>query len=213
MTRVLLVDDHAMIREALRMVLDQAPDVEVVGEAGDGAAALALADELDPDLVIMDISLPGMSGIETTRRLRESKPDIKVLALSTHAEYAIIQQMLDLGANGYISKSEAGVELLRGIRNVSAGRTYLCPNAAMALADGLRGHAAASPTESAALTARETQVAALLAQGKTAAEVAVQLNISPNTVDVHRRNLMRKLGLHSVVDLTRYAIRTGLVAP
>lgn len=212
MIRILLVDDHTMIREALRMVLEQQDGVQVVAEAGDGETALQMVRTSQPDLVIMDVSLPGISGIETTRRLRAAYPHIKVLALSTYHEPGIIEQMLDAGANGYISKSEAGVELLQGMRNVLAGRSYLCPRAAAQVADGLRGqHGGAASGKT--LSPRERQVAILLAEGKTAADIAAQLHISPNTVDVHRRNIMRKLDLHNVVDLTKYAIRSGLIEP
>ncbi|MEW6164856.1 MAG: response regulator transcription factor [Pseudomonadota bacterium] len=210
MIRILLVDDHVMIREALRLVLERQPDVEVTGEAGDGETALRMVATQAPDLIIMDVSLPGMSGIETTRRLRASHPEVKILALSTYLDHGIIEQMLDAGAHGYISKSEAGFELLQGIRNVLAGRSYLCPHAAAQIADGLRGGAGAESSAS-PLSPRERQIAILLAEGKSATDIAIQLHISPNTVDVHRRNLMRKLDLHNVVDLTKYAIRTGLI--
>jgi len=211
MIRILLVDDHKMIREALRMVLEGEASMQVVGEAGDGEAALRLAEENAPDLVIMDVALPGLSGIETTRRLRARLPNVRVMALSTYLEPGVIQQMLDAGASGYISKSEAGFELLNGIACVMAGRSYLCPDAAAQIADGLRGRPGGEAATPAPLSPREREIAILLAEGKTAAEIAAQLHISPNTVDVHRRNLMRKLDLHNVVDLTKYAIRTGLI--
>lgn len=212
MIRILLADDHTMIREALRVVLERESSMQVVAEAGDGETALQMVDEWTPDVVVMDVSMPGISGIEATRRLRSRHPDIKVLALSTYLEPSIIQQMLDAGANGYIGKSGAGIELLQGIRCVLAGRSYLCPHAAELIADSLRRP---SPVDAASknpdLTPRERQIAVLLAEGKSATDIADQLNISPNTVDVHRRNLMRKLELHSVVELARYAIRTGLI--
>jgi two-component system NarL family response regulator len=211
MIRILLVDDHAMIREALRMVLEKDSEIHVA-EAGDGETALRMAAEWQPEIVIMDVSLPGMSGIETTRQLLARHPEIRVLALSTYDEPAIVQQMLEIGVKGYISKSEAGAELIQGIRRIRAGFNYLCPQAAGLLAGSLH-KSAAMPSENTTLTTREHQIAALLAVGKTASEAAKQLYISPNTVDVHRRNLMRKLGLRNAVELTRYAIRTGLIAP
>ncbi|MDP1524337.1 MAG: response regulator transcription factor [Rhodocyclaceae bacterium] len=211
MIRILLVDDHAMIREALRMVLEKDSEIHVA-EAGDGETALRMAAEWQPEIVIMDVSMPGMSGIEATQQLLARNPDIKVLALSTYNEPAIVQQMLEIGAKGYISKSEAGAELVQGIRRIRAGFNYLCPLAAGLLAGSLH-KPAVLPTENTTLTTRERQIATLLAEGKTAKEAAKQMNISANTVDVHRRNLMRKLNLHSGVELTRHAIRTGLIAP
>jgi DNA-binding NarL/FixJ family response regulator len=214
MIRIMLVDDHTMVRDALQMVLEQDKTMQVVGAVGDGAAALRMADELAPAVVVMDVSMPGISGIETTRRLLARHPEIKVLALSTHLDRRIIQQMLDVGASGYIAKSAAGAELKQGIRNVIAGRSYLCSEVAGIIADGLREqHSAAGHAETRILSRREVQVATLLAEGKSAPEIADELHIASSTVDVHRRNLMRKLDLHNVVDLTRYAIRAGLVLP
>lgn len=188
--------------------------MEVVAAVGDGETALQLAAELSPGVVVMDVALPGLSGIETTRRLRLKHPEIKVLALSTYLDRRIIQQMLDVGAAGYIAKSAAGAELKQGIRNVVNGRSYLCSEVAALVADGLRdrGSGPDSP-EASLLSRREIQVATLLAEGKTAPDIAAELHIAASTVDVHRRNLMRKLDLHNVVELTRYAIRNGLVMP
>lgn len=214
MIRIMLVDDHTMVREALRMVLEQDAAMNVVAEAGDGETALRIADELVLDVVVMDIALPGPSGIEITRRLLDKHPDIKVLALSTYLDRRVVQQMLDAGAQGYIVKSAAGAELKQGINSVVNGRSYLCREAASLVADSLRDSRPRSGAADArTLSKRELQVATLLAEGKSAPDIAAELHISPNTVDVHRRNLMRKLELHNVVDLTRYAIRTGLVSP
>ncbi|WP_310452737.1 response regulator transcription factor [Sulfuritalea sp.] len=214
MIRIMLVDDHTMVREALRVVLEQDKSMEVVAAVGDGETALQMANELAPTVVVMDVALPGQSGIETTRRLLARHPQIKVLALSTYLDRRIIQQMLDVGASGYIAKSAAGAELKQGIRNVVAGRSYLCSEVAALVADGLRDRrSAGGQPESSSLSRREVQVATLLAEGKSAPDIAAELHIAPSTVDVHRRNLMRKLELHNVVELTRYAIRTGLVLP
>ena len=212
MIRIMLVDDHTMVREALRLVLEQDKSMEVVAAVGDGETALRMAEELAPDVVVMDVNLPGQSGIETTRRLLARRPQIKVLALSTYLDRRIIQQMLDVGASGYIAKSAAGSELKQGVRNVVAGRSYLCSEVAALVADGLRDRHGGQP-EPSLLSPREVQVATLLAEGKSAPDIAAELHIAPSTVDVHRRNLMRKLELHNVVELTRYAIRTGLVMP
>ena len=214
MIRIMLVDDHTMVREALRTVLEQDKTMEVVAEVGDGETALRMAEELAPDVVVMDVNLPGQSGIETTRRLLARRPQIKVLALSTYLDRRIIPQMLDVGASGYIAKSAAGAELKQGIRNVLAGRSYLCSEVAALVADGLRDHRGAGGDQAPSpLSRREVQVATLLAEGKSAPEIAAELHIATSTVDVHRRNLMRKLDLHNVVELTRYAMRTGLVLP
>jgi two-component system NarL family response regulator len=207
----MLVDDHTLVREALRTVLDQDSGMQVVAEVGDGDTALGAAAELAPDVVVMDVALPGLSGIETTRRLLARHPGIRVLALSTYLDRRIIQQMLDAGASGYIAKSAAGAELKQGIRNVVNGRSYLCSEVAALVAAGLRDRGSATSPE--ALSRRETQVATLLAEGKSAPDIAAELHIAASTVDVHRRNLMRKLDLHNVVELTRYAIRNGLIQP
>ena len=212
--RIMLVDDHTMVREALRMVLEQDSGMEVIAEVGDGETALRVANELLPDVVVMDVALPGQSGIETTRRLLARHPDMKVVALSTYLDRRIIQQMLDVGARGYITKSAAGAELKQGIRSAVQGRSYLCAEVGALLADSLRDRQPKSgKPDKNALSRREVQVVTLLAEGKSAPEIAGELHISPSTVDVHRRNLMRKLHVHNVVDLTKYAIRSGLVLP
>jgi len=214
MIRIMLVEDHTMVREALRTVLEQDKGMQVVAEVGDGETALRMADELAPDVIVMDIALPGQSGIEVTRRLTAAHPEIKVLALSTYLDRRIVQQMLDVGARGYIVKSAAGAELKQGIRSVVDGHSYLCPQVTALVTDSLRSRRSPSgDPDDLPLSRREVQVATLLAEGKSAPEIANELHISPSTVDVHRRNLMRKLKLHNVVDLTKYAIRTGLVSP
>lgn len=212
--RIMLVDDHTLVREALRTVLEQDAGMQVVAEVGDGEAALQMANEVMPDVVVMDVALPGQSGIETTRRLLAKHPDMKVLALSTYLDRRIIQQMLDVGAHGYITKSAAGAELKQGIRSAMLGRSYLCAEVGAMLADGMREPRAASGShDKSLLSRREVQVVTLLAEGKSAPEIADELHIAPSTVDVHRRNLMRKLRVHNVVDLTKFAIRNGLVLP
>jgi len=214
MIRIMLVDDHTMVREALRTVLEQDRGMQVIAEVGDGETALRMAAELAPDVIVMDIALPGQSGIEVTRRLTAAHPGIKVLALSTYLDRRIVQQMLDVGARGYIVKSAAGAELKQGIRSVVDGHSYLCPQVTALVTDSLRSRRSPSgDSDDLPLSRREVQVATLLAEGKSAPEIANELHISPSTVDVHRRNLMRKLKLHNVVDLTKYAIRTGLVSP
>lgn len=214
MIRIILVDDHKMLREALRVVLEQDSSMTIVAEAGDGETALRLATEFTPDVVVMDVSLPGLSGIVTTQRMLAEQPDIKVLALSTHLERGIIRQMLDAGARGYIAKSAAGAELIQGIRGVYEGKSFLSLDVTALIADSLRSQSClALNSGMTALSRRELQVVALLAKGKTTPEIAVQLHISPGTVKTHRGNLLKKLDVHSVAEVTGYAIRTGLVLP
>ena len=205
----MLVDKHRMLREGLRAILQHAEDIAVVGEADDGAGALQIAGALAPDLAVMEIDLDGMSGIETTRRLLARYPAIKVLGLSSHADRSTVLQMLQAGAAGYVCKSAGTDELLRGIRAVAQGETYLYADAAAAIVAALRKHSPKHPRKD-ALGRREREVLQLLAGGRTSAQIADALGIATGTVEVHRRNIMRKLDLHNVAELTRYAIREGL---
>ena len=200
-----------MLREALRIILGNTADIILVAEADNGTAALALARELAPDVVVMDLGLPGMSGIETTRRMLAESPGIKVLGLSTFADRRMVLQVLGAGARGYVDKSAGSEELLRGIRAVAKGETYLYAEAANALVDSLRKRSMRRK-RSEMLGRREREVLQLLAGGKTSAQIAAALYIATGTVEVHRRNIMRKLDLHNVADLTRYAIREGLAS-
>lgn len=213
MIRIILVDDHTMIRESLRMMLEQESDMQVVAEAGDGETALKMVEELTPDVVVMDVALPGLSGIETTRLLLAKHPVIKVLALSTHLERGLIEHMLEAGAKGYIVKSAAGVELKQGIRSVFEGNSFFCDEVMALVTDSMLSQQPASRKPgNKPLSPRELQVATLIAKGKTAAVIAAELHISPRTVDVHRRNIMHKLELHNMADITRYAMRIGLIS-
>jgi two-component system NarL family response regulator len=209
--RLMLVDDHRMLREALHAILEKAGDIVVVAEADSGPKALALARALAPDVVVMEIGLEGMSGIEATRRMLAQNPGIKVLGLTVFSERRMALKMLEAGASGYVVKSAGSDELLRGIRAVAQGETYLCAEAAAAIAASLR----TQPVQGArkqTLGRREREVLQLLASGKTSAQIAAALDIATGTVEVHRRNIMRKLDLHNVVELTRYAIREGLTS-
>ena len=211
--RILLVDDHKMFREALRAMLEKEPGLEVVAEAGDGPEAVRLAWETSPDVACMDIGLPGMNGVEATRALLAACPAIKVIALSAHAEQRFVLDMMNAGAAGYVIKANAGEELLRAISAVHDNRTYLCPDIAGAVTGALFAGREERPRPLAdRLGARERQVLGLVAEGFTSAQIADSLRIAQSTVDVHRRNIMRKLDLHSVADLTRYALRAGLVS-
>jgi len=210
MIRIMLVEDHTVVREALRSMLEKEPDMRIVAEAGDGETALRLSGEVAPEVVVMDVSMPGLDGIETTRRLLAKSPAIKVLALSTYRDRRIIQQILDSGAAGYVVKSAAGSELRRGIRAVVEGHSYLSSEAAEAVADGLRSSQQGPET---ALSKRERQVLALIVGGKTSSDIADSLHIAQSTVEVHRRNIMRKLQVHGMANLIKYAIREGLTPP
>jgi two-component system NarL family response regulator len=210
MRRVMLVDDHQMFLEALRSLLEKVPDLEVVGVAQNGLEVVPMARATQPDIVCMDIGMPGMNGVEATRQLVSSFPEIKVIALSTHVDHIYVTDMMKAGASGYVSKSEGGKELLRAIEAVSMNRTYWCPSATEALARTM--NAAGVDTRAVpALGDRELQVLRLVADGLSSAVIAARLQIAPATVEVHRRNIMRKLDLHSAVELTRYAINHGLI--
>lgn len=208
--RVLLVDDHKILRDALKGVLEREQDIAVVGEANDGGECLELARQLQPDIVLMDIGLPVLGGIDATRALVGENAAIKVVALSTFSDRRVVMQMLDAGARGYVVKSAGRDELLRAIRAVAYGRTYLCPDAAAVLVESLRGKKAADAPPAEPIGRREREVLQLLADGHTSPEIGKRLHIATSTVEVHRRNLMRKLELHSIAELTKYAVRHGL---
>lgn len=208
--RVLLVDDHRLLREALRDALVREPDITVAGEAGDGRSTLELAAKLAPDVIVLDIGLPDLNGIEVAARLLEAQPDVKIVALSAYADKRFVSEMLHAGAAAYVTKSSAATELVRAIRAVAAGQSYLCPEVAGAVVSEVRGRGQRGAAER--LGRREREVLRLIAEGARSLEIAEQLHISPGTVEVHRRNIMRKLGLRTVAELTKYAIREGLIS-
>ena len=210
--RTLLVDDHTMFRQALRVMLELEEGIEVVGELGDGSKIVETVALLRPDVVVMDISMPGMNGIEATRALMAKNPQIKVVALSASNYKQFIIEMMGAGATAYVVKSAAGDQLVYAINSAAKGKTYLCPESATLLVDstGLGPVGAAKPFESRRLARRETAVLELLAQGKSSPQIGELLHIASSTVDVHRRNIMRKLDLHNVAELTKYAILVGI---
>lgn len=209
---VLLVEDHRLVREALRETLDKEPDIQVIGEAGDANSAFERARSLNPDLVVLDIGLPDLNGIEAATRLKErAGVEPKIIALSAYADRRFVTEMLRAGASSYVTKSSAGTELVRAIRAVAAGETYICPEVAGALVSAMRD--GPGKAEAPRLSRREREVLRLIAEGIRSPSMAEQLHISLGTVEVHRRNIMRKLGLRSVAELTRYAVREGLVLP
>ena len=211
--RIVLADDHKMILAALRSLLEKEIDIAVVGEAGDGAALLELVERTAPDIAVVDVGMPGMNGIEATRRLCAAQPDLKVIALSAYSDKRFVLEMLDAGAKGYLIKASAGDELPRAIRAIAQGQTYLCPEVAGTIVEAARGKSSREGSATAKLGRREREVLALLAEGNISSEIAARMHIAPSTVEVHRRNIMRKLDLHSVAELTKYAIREGLTSP
>lgn len=211
MIRILLVDDHELVREAFSLILEKAPDIAVAGHAGDGATALKLCRELRPDVVLMDISLPDISGIDVTRKLIEGNPAVKVLAVSTHINRNFVERMLDAGAIGYINKAAGRNELLEGVRAAASGKSYLSQNVVAMLMQQPRRDAMKGVVHR--LGKRETEVLVLIAEGRTSAEIAAQLHIAVSTAEAHRRNIFRKLDLHNAAELTKYAIREGLIVP
>lgn len=208
--RVLLVEDHRMVREALREVLMKVDDMEVVGEAGDAQDALAQAQTLSPDVIVLDIRLPDLNGIELAARLRDSGSTAKIVALSAFSDKRFVTEMLRSGASGYVTKSAAGSELVRAIRAIASGQGYFSPEIAGTLVADVRDRNSASAV--ATLGRREREVLRLIAEGMRSPEIAPQLMIAVATVEVHRRNIMRKLGLRTVAELTKYAIREGIVS-
>ncbi|PYX83533.1 MAG: DNA-binding response regulator [Acidobacteria bacterium] len=200
---VLLVDDHSLVRRGFRRILEDAPDITVVGEAGDGEEAVRLAQQLKPRLIVMDCALPGINGLVATRRILEKSPDIAVLMLSMHSEDTWVRQALDAGARGYILKSAVDMELVTAIRRVAEGETVLDPQVARPAA--LKGE------RNYGLTVRELEILQLIVDGKSNKEIAAQLALSANTVAVHRANIMDALGIHKTAELVVYAIRNGLV--
>jgi DNA-binding NarL/FixJ family response regulator len=209
--RVLLVDDHTMLRQALRVLLENEADIEVVGELGDGKHVLELAQQLDPDVVVMDVSMPAVNGIDAAKALLSKRPQSRIVALSAFGYKQFIMEMMDAGALAYVIKSAAGEQLVRAIRSVANGETYLCPESAMTLIASQRNQDMnGSLNTKRNLARREIDVLRLLAQGKSSPQIGADLHIAPSTVDVHRRNIMDKLDIHSVAELTKYAIRTGI---
>ena len=209
--RVLLVDDHEITRQGVRSQFEEESGIEIVAEAGDGRTAVALVSKHRPDIVVMDIGLPDLNGIEATRQIRDEEPSVKVVALSSRSDQRSVTDMLRTGAAGYVLKKAAACEVVEAVREVQAGRRYVSPQ----LIDPLIADYAQRLAEGAApprLTAREREVLQLIAEGKTSAQIADQLSVSERTVGNHRQNLMEKLGLKGVAELTKYAIREGITS-
>lgn len=212
-TRLLLVDDHAVVRSGLRMLLSAESDVEVVGEASTAQEAIDEAQAISPDVILMDIGLPDMSGIEATREIKKRLPKVSVVALTIHEDEEYFFKMLEAGASAYVPKRAAPEELLTAIRAAAAGEVYLYPSLAKLLVTDYlnQEHAPDLKANLDGLTDREREVLSYLAEGTSNEEIAVSLVISPKTVERHRENIMRKLQLHSRAELVRYAIRKGII--
>jgi DNA-binding NarL/FixJ family response regulator len=209
--RVLVADDHAIVRTGIRHVLESEPGFVVVGEASTGAEALDLASSLHPDVAVLDISLPGTSGLRVAAELRERAPETQVLILSMHDNTEYVLESLRAGVHGYLLKDTAATELRGAIRAVRRGESFFSPPIAGRLSAVVRGDPAGSSSALMQLTARERQVLIGVAEGHTNREIAKQLGISPRTVESHRENLMKKLGVRTVAGLTRLALEAGLV--
>jgi len=212
-TTIVVADDHKIVREGIRKLLETRDDFKVVGEASDGEEAVQLVLEKKPDVALMDIWMPRLSGIDATRRIGKRGLDTKVLVLSMHASRSYVEEVLRAGASGYIVKNAAAQDLLNAIDAVRSGVSYLSPVITQQVVDAIARPADASPSGVAALTDREREVLQLIAEGLSSKEIAGMLGVSLKTVDSHRSNLMEKLDIHKVSGLVRFAIRTGLVEP
>ena len=211
MITILLVDDHQMLRDGLRSVLEKQTHMTVVGEADNGRTAVELAEQLVPDVVIMDIGMPHLNGIDATRQLTAGRSQVKVIALSMHSDKRYALKMLEAGARGYVLKGAAIGELVRAIETVSAGKNYLSPEIAGIVVESYVDRDYPSDGSVASvLGRREREVLQLLAEGKTSKQIAASLHISVKTAETHRRNLMKKLDIHTIADLTKFAVREGL---
>src|SRR5215204_1948036 len=208
--RVLIADDHGIVRSGIRLLLERQPDIEVVAEAGDGAKARDLAIRQRPDLAILDVKMPKLTGLQATREIREQAPDVSVLILSMYDDERYLFEALKAGASGYGLKAQADVDLLAAVRAVERGEPFLTPEAQRALIKDVLGQSAERTDE---LTPREQEVVKLVAEAHTNKEIAEILHLSEKTVENHRSNAMRKLGMRDRVELVRYAIRRGLIEP
>ena len=211
--RIIIADDHQIVRQGLRVLIEKEPDMEVVGEAEDGQATVSLAKELHPHIVLMDIKMPDLNGIEATRQILTDMPDVKIIALSMYPDQRFVMNMLKSGARGYLLKDSAFEELAQAIRLVMANKTYLCPLVTeVVVKDLVTLNPASNQTALAVLTSREREVLRLLAEGKRTSQIAQLLDISVKTVDTHRQQIIHKLGIRSLAELTKYAIREGLTS-
>jgi len=211
--KLLLADDHEIVRKGLRAVLEAQKDCEVVGEAADGRQAIALVKKLNPDIVILDISMPLLNGLEATRQILKIRPQTKVLILTMHELDPLIRDVLDAGARGYILKTDAGHDLIAAVESLRRNKTFFTSRVSQMILDGLLKRPSDSGNGGIRLTPRQREIVQLLAEGKSTKEVAVALDLSVKTAETHRANIMRKIGCHSVSEVVRYAIRNKIIEP
>ena len=212
--RLLIADDHKIMREGLKSLVEKESDITVVGEAETGAMAVSMAQKLAPNIVVIDIAMPDLNGIDAARKIVKTNRNVKIVALSAHADQHFIREMMTAGASAYILKDTAYEELIRAIREVMKGKKYLSPDIARGVLDTYV-KLSKSMSENPAfvvLTAREREVLQMIAEGKSTKEIAGDVEVSVKTIETHRRNIMEKLDLHSIAELTKYAIREGVTS-
>lgn len=213
MIRVLLADDHRVVRQGLKALIEREPDLGVIGEAADGLEAIEMAVEKKPDVMVIDLMMPGLPGAEVVRRISKLGKDIRVVVLSMHADTSYVAEALDAGASAYVLKDSGAGDLLEAIRSVTAGRKYFSPPLTEEQVDSYRARLSTGRLDAySTLSKREREVLQLVAEGHTNKEIAERLSISPRTAESHRASLMKKIGLESTADLVRYAARRGLVS-
>lgn len=211
--RILIADDHGIVRDGLKSLLNEQPDMEVVGEAENGQTAVRMAEEHSPDIVIMDMSMPLLNGVEATRLILKNDPNTRVMILSMHSDRHIVKETLEAGASAYVLKSHIFDEMLRALETLANGGKYLSPQVTDIVIDDYLGKSAGEASSGTPkLTSRERRIVQLVAEGKTVKEIARILHISPKTADTNRRQIMNKLGISSVAELTKYAVREGLTS-
>jgi DNA-binding NarL/FixJ family response regulator len=214
MIQVLLADDHALMRRGIRDLLENDPEIEVVGEAGDGRESIQLAEKLKPDVLIMDLAMPELNGLDAIRYLRKNEPAIELLVFSMHDAEDLIREVFAAGARGYVLKNDVALYLVEGVKSLAKHKPFFTPRISEAILNSLVSTAGAGKTESVAqgpLSSREREILQLLAENKTNKEIANKLDISVRTVETHRRSVMQKLNANSIVELVHYAIRNGIV--
>src|SRR5260370_4870653 len=210
--RIFLADDHETVREGLKMIIKGQSDMEVVGEAGDGRAALERLPQLKPDIVLMDISMPHMNGVEATKKRRKQIPQAKVLTLTRHGDQGYVQELLRAGASGYVLKQSAATELLRAIRTVAEGQNFLDPAITEQVVSGYAGGLSRRDQKVSALSDRETEVLKAIARGYSNKEIAARMDLSVKTIEAHKANSMKKLALRGRIDIVSYAVLQGWLA-
>lgn len=207
--RILLAEDHETVREGIKLLIDSQADMQVIGEAGNGEIAVKLAKELNPDILVMDVSMPRLNGLKATKKLKQVCPQVKILTLTRHTDDGYLQQLIGAGANGYVLKQSAPTELINAIRAVGAGDSYLDPTLTQKVMRGYVSRSTLRGETKTEITDREAEVLRLIARGYSNKEIAAQTNISVKTVEAHKANSMRKLGIGSRIGIVRYAILQG----